>query len=56
MPRDPIINDHFADCLWMNNYKIQARYYWNNVLKSDDADEELKTKVEKKLLFGLENT
>jgi len=56
MPRDPIINDHFADCLWMNNYKIQARYYWNNVLKSDDADEQLKTKVEKKLLFGLENT
>jgi hypothetical protein len=40
----------------MNNYKIQARYYWNNVLKSDDADEQLKTKVEKKLLFGLENT
>ena len=56
MPRDPIINDHFADCLWMNNYKIQARYYWNNVLKSDDAEEELKIKVEKKLLFGLENT
>ena len=56
MPTDPIINDHFADCLWMNNYKIQARYYWNNVLQSDSADEELKIKVEKKLLFGLQDT
>ena len=32
MPNDPIVNDHFADCLWKNNNKIQARYYWNNVL------------------------
>ena len=56
MPTDPIINDHYADCLWMNNNKIQARYYWNYVLKSDKADEELKIKVEKKYLFGLQNT
>ena len=35
MPRDPVINDHFADCLWMNNNKIQARYYWNNALEFD---------------------
>ena len=56
MPTDPIINDHYADCLWMNNYKIQARYYWNYVLNSDKADEELKIKVEKKYLFGLQNT
>ena len=56
MPTDPIINDHFADCLWMNNDKIQARYYWRNVLKSEDADEELKIKAKRKLLFGLENT
>ena len=55
LPRDPIINDHYADCLWMNNHKIQARYYWNNVLKSDKAEDELKSKVEKKMLFGLEN-
>ena len=31
MPQDPIVNDHFADCLWMNNNKIQARYFWKNV-------------------------
>ena len=56
MPQDPIVNDHFADCLWMNNYKIQARYYWKNVLNSEKADEELKKKVEKKLLLGLQGT
>ena len=56
MPRDPVINDHYADSLWMNNFKIQARYYWNNVLQSDKADDELKKKVEKKILFGLENS
>ena len=56
MPTDPIINDHYADCLWMNNNKIQARYYWNYVLNSDKADEELKIKVEKKYLFGLQKT
>ena len=55
MPTDPIVNDHFADCLWMNKQEIEARYYWNNVLKSDTAEEELKKKVEKKLLFGLED-
>ncbi len=56
MPQDPIVNDHFGDCLWMNNYKIQARYYWNNVLNLKKADKELKKKVEKKLLLGLQGT
>ena len=55
MPKDPVISDHYADCLWMNNFKIQARYYWNSVLKSDDADIELKNKVKDKILFGLKN-
>ena len=56
MPRDPIINDHFADCLWMNNKKIQARYYWKYVLSLDSAEEELKKTINNKLLFGLEKT
>ena len=53
MPQDPIVNDHFADCLWMNNYKIQARYYWNNVLNLEIRQIKIKKKVERKLLFGL---
>ena len=55
MPQDPIVNDHCADCLWMNNNKIQARYFWKNVLKLKNADKELKNKVEKKLLLGLQS-
>jgi len=54
MPRDPVINDHFADCLWMNDNKIQARYYWNNALEFE-AEDKLKKKIKRKILFGLEN-
>ncbi len=56
MPSDPIVNDHFADCLWKNNQKIQARYYWNYVLKLEDTEEDLKKIIKEKLIFGLENT
>ena len=56
MPDDPIVNDHFADCLWMNNKKIQARYYWEYVLTLEDTEKELRQKIENKLLFGLEKS
>ena len=52
MPSDPIVNDHFADALWMNGKKIQARYYWKYVLKMEDAEDELKEKILKKILKG----
>ena len=55
MPNDPIINDHFADCLWMNDLKIQARYYWKYVLNLEKTEEDLKRKVENKLIFGIGN-
>ena len=32
LPSDPIINDHYADVLWMLNKNIQARYFWDYVL------------------------
>ena len=54
MPTDPVVNDHFADCLWKNNQKIQARYYWNYVLNLEDAEEKLKNTIKKKLIFGLQ--
>ena len=53
MASDPVINDHYADSLWMNNNSIQARYYWNYVLKLKKTKEKLKKKIELKLLFGL---
>ena len=41
MPDDPIVNDHYGDILWKLDRKIQARYFWKNVLGMDDAEEEL---------------
>ena len=34
MPDDPIVNDHYGDILWKLDRKIQARYFWTNVLKN----------------------
>ena len=53
MPEDPIINDHYADTLWMLNKNIQARYFWNNILKLNDVEQELKDTIKKKLIFGI---
>ena len=55
MPMDPIINDHYADSLWMLNKDIQARHVWNHVLKLDSTEEELKDSIAKKLIFGIPN-
>ena len=35
-------------------FKIQARYYWNYVLTLDKTEDELKKKINDKLIFGLE--
>ena len=40
MPYDPVINDHYADALWMNNKKIQARYFWEYVLNLEKVKQE----------------
>ena len=53
LPLDPIINDHYADVLWMLNKDIQARYVWRYILKLEKAEEELKDKISKKLIFGI---
>ena len=53
MPSDPVVNDHYADVLWMNDQTIQARYIWNYVLSLKKAEKKLKEEVKKKLLFGL---
>ncbi len=55
MPNDPIVNDHYGDVLWMLNRKIQARYFWNNALKQEDTEKEMKKKIEEKLLNGISN-
>ena len=52
LPSDPIVNDHFADILWINNKKIQARYYWNYVLNLEETEKEMKNKINKKIISG----
>ena len=56
MPEDPIVNDHYGDILWKLNRKIQARYFWNNVLSFDSTKEELRKKVKIKVIKGLQNS
>ena len=53
MPADPIVNDHYGDVLWKNGNKLQARYYWNNVLQLENTEKDLKDKVKEKLVKGL---
>ena len=55
MPEDPIVNDHYGDILWKLDRKIQARYFWSNVLKMDDAEEEMIEKINIKIIKGLKN-
>ena len=56
MPEDPTVNDHYGDILWKLNRKIQARYFWNNVLSFDDTDEELRKKINIKIIEGLKSS
>tara|TARA_Y100000590_G_scaffold435937_1_gene555951 strand:+ start:1662 stop:3380 length:1719 start_codon:yes stop_codon:yes gene_type:complete len=53
LPFDPIINDHYADTLWMLNKNIQARHVWNNILKIDETEQKLRDSISKKLIFGI---
>ena len=56
MPDDPIVNDHYGDILWKLDRKIQARYFWANVLKMDDVEKEMIEKINVKMVKGLKNS
>ena len=56
MPDDPIVNDHYGDILWKLDRKIQARYFWGNVLEMDDAEAEMIEKINIKIIEGLKNS
>ena len=56
MPDDPVVNDHYGDILWKLDRKLQARYFWRNVLRFDDSEEKLKKKVNNKLVEGLKKS
>ena len=56
MPDDPIVNDHYGDILWKLDRKLQAKYFWNNVLNLKDTEKKMKKNILKKLLKGLDKT
>ncbi len=53
MPDDPIVNDHYGDILWKLDRKIQARYFWKNVLNFEDTDEEMRIQINNKIIKGI---
>ena len=53
MPQDPTVNDHYGDILWMLNRRIQARYFWNSALVSEEAEDKIKKNIKRKLIIGL---
>jgi tetratricopeptide (TPR) repeat protein len=56
MPEDATVNDHYGDILWKLNRKIQARYFWKNVLNLDNTDPNLRKKIDIKIIEGLKNS
>ena len=56
MPEDPIVNDHYGDILWKLDRKIQARYFWGNVLNLEETENEMKKKIKEKLIEGMANS
>ena len=56
MPNDPIVNDHYGDILWRLDRKIQARYFWENVLNLEETEDKMKKVIKGKLIEGLSNS
>ena len=56
MPEDPIVNDHYGDVLWQLNRKMQASYFWKNVLSFEDTDEDIKKNIQLKMIDGVTNS
>ena len=56
MPTDPIVNDHYGDILWKLDRKLQANYFWKNVLTFEDVKEKMKEDINYKLLKGPKNS
>ena len=52
MPSDPIVNDHYGDILWKLDRKMQANYFWNNVLSFEDTEDQMKEDIHYKIFKG----
>jgi tetratricopeptide (TPR) repeat protein len=56
MPNDPIVNDHYGDVLWKLGRKMQANYFWKNVLTFKNIEDKMKNNINLKLLNGPDKT
>ena len=56
MPEDPTVNDHYGDILWKLDRKIQARYFWGNVLKMENVEAEMVQNINIKMIEGLKDS
>ena len=56
MPNDPIVSDHYGDILWKLDRKIQARYFWKNVLGMEDTEKEMIKKINIKMIKGIKKS
>ena len=56
MPDDPIVNDHYGDILWKLDRKLQAMYFWKAVLQLEETEQEMRDKINIKLIDGLKNS
>ena len=56
MPDDPIVNDHYGDILWKLGRKIQARYFWANVLKMETVEQDMIININNKIINGLKKS
>jgi len=56
MPDDPIVNDHYGDILWKLDRKIQARYFWGNVLEMKEVEKNIIDNINLKLLKGIKDS
>jgi tetratricopeptide (TPR) repeat protein len=56
MPQDYTVNDHYGDILWKLKRKIQARYFWKNVLNLKGIEDNMRKNINHKLIDGLKNS
>ena len=56
MPADPTVNNHYGDILWKLNRKVQARYFWKNVLSLKETDDKIRSIIKNKLIDGLKKS
>ena len=46
----------YGDILWKLDRKIQARYFWGNVLNMKDTETEMIENINIKMIKGLKNS